>query len=52
MTFPIQADMSLIDRCQLFEKYLDDKYERTDKFDDRARLKAERAQMLGCKLRA
>ena len=53
MRFPIPADMSLTDRLRLFEKNLDDKLERVeavleekrDNFDDRVRLKAERAEI-------
>ena len=53
MRFPLPADMSLIDRLRLFEKTLDDKYERVDahlqerrdNFDDRSRLKTERAEI-------
>jgi hypothetical protein len=53
MRFPVPADMSLIDRLRLFEKTLDDKYERVDaplqtrmdNFDDRTRLKTERAEI-------
>jgi hypothetical protein len=45
--------MSLVDRLRLFEKDLDDKYERIDAifheerndFDNRVRLKAERAEI-------
>jgi len=53
MRFPIPADMSLADRLRMFEKNLDDKYEsvsavleaKRDNFDDRLRLKAERAEI-------
>lgn len=53
MRFAMPADMSLIDRLRLFEKNLDDKYERVDavfeqkqdNFEDRGRLKAERAEI-------
>ena len=45
--------MSLVDRLRMFEKNLDDKHERVeavleakrDNFDDRLRLKAERAEI-------
>ena len=53
MRFPLPAEMSLIDRLRLFEKTLDDKYERVDAylqarkddFDGRTRLKGERAEI-------
>ena len=53
MSFPLPADISLIDRLRLFEKTLDDKYERVDaylqtrrdNFDGRPRLKGERAEI-------
>lgn len=53
MRFPVPVDMSLIDRLRLFERTLDDKYEGVDavlqerrgNLDDRARLKAERAEI-------
>jgi len=53
MRFPVPADMSLVDRLRLFEKNLDDRYERANavlkerrnEFNDRARLKAERAEI-------
>lgn len=53
MRFPVPAEMSLDDRLRLFEKNLDDKYERVDAafqaqrddFDARTRLKTERAEI-------
>ena len=51
MRFPIPADTSLMERLRLFEKSLDDRYERVDaeveknrdNLDAQARLKTERA---------
>ena len=53
MRFPIPADMPLVDRLRMYEKTLDDRYERVgaelakkrDNLDDRVRLKTERAQI-------
>lgn len=53
MRFPIPADASVIDRLRIFEKALDDRFERVDaelarkrdNLDDRSRLKTERAQI-------
>ena len=53
MWFAIPADTSIAERLQLFERYLEDKYRRTDAEldkhlrdpDRRAVLKAERAEV-------
>jgi hypothetical protein len=53
MRFPLPADTTLEERLRLFEKYLEDKYQRTDAElekhlhdgDRRAILKAERAEV-------
>lgn len=53
MSFPLPADTTLEERLRLFEKYLEDKYQRTDaelekhlkESDRRAVLKAERAEV-------
>lgn len=53
MRFPIPADTSLHQRLRLFEKYLEDKYQRTNAelkatshdMDRRPILKAERAEV-------
>lgn len=53
MRFPIPADASIEERLRLFERYIEEKYQRTDAElgkhlhdpDRRAVLKAERAEV-------